>query len=129
MAFCRNCGKPLLETDKFCSSCGTKTDISEHNSKENPVCHDLTDKEKKKKSVCGRVALALLAPAGILIIMSFFTTVYLSPFLWSVVFFTFMLASFVLSIVSLARGEEERNAIISIGLTLSLFCCYCIHVR
>ena len=28
--FCRNCGQKLADGDKFCSSCGTKTEVAEN---------------------------------------------------------------------------------------------------
>ena len=118
MVYCKECGNALSEGSKFCSNCGSKIELK---------TDYLLDSYKNKKPICGLIGLWLMVGIVVIIfligvIVSASKTNYkISSSVIPVIGYFLLLASVILAIVSLARGEKKAPGIITISVLGGMF--------
>ena len=75
--FCRNCGKKLIDSAKYCDSCGTPVDTTPNNNTTTPVVYEETAKNNipensEEKDIENNKLISVLAYLGLFVLIPIF---------------------------------------------------------
>lgn len=125
---CKNCGiEVIVEGSKFCNNCGAKIIPVSEGGRAVPGYFISTESKKGKKPTCGRIGLWMMIGS---FIVEFFIGVIIAikkipkeitSYLIAPLFYVIFLASVILAITSLARGERKAYGIVTLSIVGAVY--------